>query len=232
MNDKPIIKHICFDLDGTLINSYQTIYKTTLKTLKFLNIPDPLHENEFYKRIGHHFLNIFDDLKIPVTDIEHFINIYKSFYFEFIDDSVLYEGAIEILEMLLTKDISISLLTTKSQDQSDKIINHFGLRKYFSFIMGRRNGVPIKPSAEPLLFICKEINIHPNQTLIVGDSELDIKCGKNAGSFTCAVTYGYRTKEILLMEKPDYFISNLMELKNLIIKKPAKNVTGFYLAFS
>jgi phosphoglycolate phosphatase/pyrophosphatase PpaX len=216
MKEKRKIKHACFDLDGTLIDSYKTIYKSTLETLEFLQINEPLQAQEFQKRIGHHFLHIFEELKIPIPDIEHFINIYKSFYFDFIDESVLYPGVRNTLEFLFSKKIPISLLTTKIQDQAEKIIEHFNLRNFFSYIMGRREGTGLKPSPEPLLFICRELNVNPSDTLIVGDSELDIRCGKNAGALTCAAVYGYRSKEVLSAEEPDYIISGISELLDIV----------------
>ena len=210
------IKHVTFDLDGTLINSGSTIYKTTLKALNVLNIKAVIKEKEFNRMIGAHFINIFNELKIVVKDVNQFIDIYKGFYFDFIDDSKFYPGVIETLQYLQQKNIYISLLTTKGQDQAEKIIKHFNLDKYFNFIMGRRDGIGHKPSAEPLLVICKEIDVKPEETLIVGDTELDILCGKSANASTCAVTYGYRTKENLEENKPDYIISELYELKDII----------------
>jgi len=206
------IKHICFDLDGTLINSFPTIYKSTLKALRRLNIPELLHEEDLHNRIGYHFMDIFDELKIPVKDVEHFINIYKSFYFDFIDESEIYPGVIDALKRIQSNKILISLLTTKGQDQAEKIISHFDLDKFFNAIMGRRDNVPVKPSPVPLLKICNELRVAPDESLIVGDTELDINCGKNAGTKTCAVTYGYRDKELLLNENPDYLVDNMTEL--------------------
>jgi len=51
---------------------------------------------------------------------------------------------------------------------------------------------------------------------MVGDTELDINCGRNAGAKTCAVTYGYREKEILQNENPDFIIDELKELMKLV----------------
>ena len=206
------IKHICFDLDGTLVDSYMSIYKATVKTLEVLKIPSTFSDEDFYNRIGHHFLDIFNDLKIPVPDIEHFINIYKSFYFDFIDESELYPGVKEMLEYLGKNDIHVSLLTTKGQDQADKIVDHFNLSKYFSHIMGRRIGVPVKPSPEPLLMICRDLNVLPAESIITGDTELDVRCGISAKVKTCAVTYGYRTREVLEKENPDYIINKIIDL--------------------
>jgi phosphoglycolate phosphatase-like HAD superfamily hydrolase len=204
--------HICFDLDGTLVDSYMTIYKATVKTLEVLEIPGTFSHEDFHNKIGHHFGDIFRELKIPVPDIEHFINIYKSFYFDFMEDSELFPGVQETLEYLNEKNIYVTLLTTKGQDQADKIIDHFKLTRYFSRIMGRKIGVPIKPLPEPLLMICAELNCDPKKSMITGDTELDIRCGKSAKTKTCGVTYGYRSRESLLKENPDFLIDKITDL--------------------
>ena len=218
-----IIKHICFDLDGTLVNSFDTILNAILKALKQLNIRNSINENELRIRIGHHFSDIFRDLKIDVVDIEHFISIYRENYFDFIDQSELYPSTEETLAGLKQNKILISLLTTKGQEQAEQIIEHFNLTKYFDYIMGRRKGIPVKPNPEPLLEICKALNVKSEETLIAGDTELDIQCGKSAGSFTCGVKYGYRDKKILLKEDADFYIDSLDELIPLLNKKAIAN---------
>jgi len=211
--------HISFDLDGTIIDSFSTIYKATIKALRELNINSKVPEKEFYNRIGLHFIDIFRDLEIPVIDFEEFIEIYKKHYFEFINDSKPFAGIDETLEYLNGNNIKVSLLTTKVQDQADKIIDYFGLRKYFSFVMGRRENIANKPSAEPLLFICRSLDVTPEETIMVGDTELDIQCGKNAGAGTCAAAYGYRPISILKNEDPDFIINGIKELKNILNSK-------------
>jgi len=206
------IKHICFDLDGTLVDSKDTILESTKAALDQLNIKYKLSEDVFNNMIGKHFVDIFIELGIDNVDFDKFISIYKALYFDFIDSSYLYNGVEEILKYLNKKQIKVSLLTTKGQDQAEKIIDHFNLRNSFNYIMGRRDGLAHKPSSEPLLFICKDLQVEPAETLIVGDTELDIQCGKNAGAKTCGVIYGYRKKEQIVKEKPDLIISNLEEL--------------------
>lgn len=210
------IKLVVFDLDGTLIESSNTIYKTTKKTLEVLNIVSEIRKSDLDKRIGEHFQTIFDDLNIPVKDIEEYIDIYKSIYFNFIDESIPYPNIEKIFEWLKSNNYLISLLTTKAQEQADAIINHFNYKKYFDLIFGRRNGLEVKPSPEPLLFIADSLNIDIEDTMIVGDTELDIQCGKAAGSLTCAVSYGYRKRNILEKENPDFIIDDILELKNII----------------
>jgi phosphoglycolate phosphatase-like HAD superfamily hydrolase len=206
------IKHICFDLDGTLVDSSSTIYKATQATLQKLNIDAVLPEPEFVGMIGKHFVEIFDSLKLSIPDFSQFISVYKNIYFDFIDDSVLFPGVTEVLEYFKRKKIKTSILTTKAQDQADKIVDHFKLRKNLNYVMGRRDGIAHKPSSEPLLRICTELKINPDETLMVGDTELDIQCGKNAGTKTCGVLHGYRTHDQIEIEKPDYIVAELKEL--------------------
>jgi len=216
--NKNTITHVCFDLDGTLVDSRDTILKSTQVALDELNIPHNIPEDIFTNMIGKHFVDIFEELKINVPDFERFISVYKGLYFNFIDSSNLYPEVEETLKHLNDKQIKVSLLTTKGQDQAEKIIDHFKLRTSFDYLMGRRDELAHKPSPEPLLYICKELKLNPVETIMVGDTELDIQCGKNAGSKTCGVLYGYRTNNQLEKEKPDFIISGLNELIEVLEK--------------
>jgi HAD superfamily hydrolase (TIGR01549 family) len=211
-----MIKHICFDLDGTLVDSKTTIIESTKAALDQLKINYKIDEDVFTNMIGMHFVDIFERMQIEVTDFEKFITIYKAFYFDFMDSSYLYPGVEETLRYLNEHQVKVSLLTTKVQEQAEKIIDHFNLRQSFNYLMGRRDGLAHKPSPEPLIYICNKLNLKPSETLMVGDTELDIRCGIGAGARTCGVVYGYRTNDQLEKEKPDFLISGLNELKTIL----------------
>lgn len=206
------IKLLVFDLDGTLVSSHKTIYEATIHTLKYFNIGVHIPEEKFYEMIGWHFEDIFNVFGFRVENFEEFINVYKSVYFDYINYSQLYNGVETTLSQLKEKGFLISLLTTKGQEQADKLISYFGLIDKFDLIMGRRNGIKHKPSPEPLIKICEELKTNVEETIIIGDTELDIQCGKNAGAKTCAVTYGYRTKKTLEELTPDFIIDNFEDI--------------------
>jgi HAD superfamily hydrolase (TIGR01549 family) len=212
-----MIKHVCFDLDGTLVDSRVTIIESTKAALNQLKISYKIDENAFTNMIGMHFVDIFEELKIDVPDFEKFITIYKALYFDFMNSSYLYPEAENTLKYLNQSQVKVSLLTTKVQDQAEKIIDHFNLRSSFHYLMGRRDGLAHKPSPEPLIYICNELNIKPSETLMVGDTELDIQCGIGADSKTCGVLYGYRTEDQMKKEKPDFLISGLNELRKILV---------------
>ncbi len=211
-----MIKSVVFDLDGTLISSHKTIYNTTIKTLRKLNLSTNIDEDIFTNLIGHHFEYIFDVCNVTVPDVEHFIDIFKEYYFDFIDDSFFYNNVITTLEILHERNIKTAILTTKGQDQAERIADYFGLTKYVQFVQGRREEFEIKPAPDQLLYLCKEFNSEPNETIMVGDTELDIQCGKNANAKTCAVSYGYRNVEDLKKYNPNFIINNLFEITEII----------------
>ena len=210
------IKLVVFDLDGTLVESHENIHKAAVTALSTLGFDNQIPLEKFTELIGKHFQDIFKEFNIDIPDLKKFIQVYKDSYFDFIDKSSLYNGVEDLLGYLTLKKIKAALLTTKSQDQADRIIDHFNLREYFDNVSGRKNGIPVKPSAEPLLLICDDLGIAAENVLMVGDTEMDIQCGKNAGAKTCGVTYGYRNLGVIKNEKPDYIIDSLIELKEII----------------
>lgn len=210
------IDFVVFDLDGTLVSSHETIYKATLHALKEVGIKNNIPHQQFLNMIGMHFEDIFRELGFRVPDFEYFLKIYKSIYFDYMNESVLYPEVINSIDRLKQIGLKIGLLTTKGQDQAELILKHFNLLNNFDGVMGRRPGVAHKPSPEPLLKLCAEMNVDAANTLMVGDSELDIECGKNAGSFTCAVTYGYRKREHLQNYHPDFLIDNIDRLESIL----------------
>ncbi len=216
LQQKPIIKHCCFDLDGTLVDSNKTIYNATAYSLNKLGIDFNVNEDLFAMKIGQHFVDIFTAFNIEVSDFDKFITIYKINYFEQMEYSKVYDDVEKTLRNLKDRDIRVSLLTTKIQDQADRIIDHFNLRKYFDLVMGRREGIAHKPSPEPLLKICNDLVVDVKNTLMVGDTELDIQCGKNAGSYTCGVLYGYRTKELIEIENPDFIVEEIEDILEIV----------------
>lgn len=210
--------HYCFDMDGTLIDSCKTIYDAMIHTLDRLDIKYSIDEEMFIPKIGQHFKEIFEAFGVDIPDFDKYLSIYKQIYMDEIGKSKLYNGVYDVLDNLKTRGARISLLTTKAQDQAERIVDYFGLKKYFDLVMGRRDGIAHKPSSEPLIKICEELSVQVNKTLMVGDTELDIQCGKNAGSFTCAVLYGYRIVELIVKENPDFIINDLSGILDLRVK--------------
>ncbi len=207
---------IVFDLDGTLMKSADTIYDTMIDTFRELNINTTPDRDKFNTMIGWHFLDIFNELGIDVPDVEHFITIYKTKYFNHINSSELFDGVTELLDYLVKNSYKVALLTTKGQEQADKIIDAFDLRKYFDLVVGRKPELKIKPAPDSLVFITDKLNQDMSNTLMVGDTEMDILCAQNAGCHSCAVSFGYRSLDELKKLDPVYIIDSYKEFYGIL----------------
>ena len=65
----------------------------------------------------------------------------------------------------------------------------------------------------------RKYNLKKDDAVIIGDSQVDIQTGKNAGIDTIALTYGYDTKENLKKQDPTIIIDNFKDLKNILVNK-------------
>jgi phosphoglycolate phosphatase len=208
------IKTVIFDLDGTLIDSLGDIISAVNKTLTYFQLPMLADEvigsyvgegvELLIKRsIGEHNIDQFEEI------LKYYINVYNE---ECAASTVLFPGVKELLEKLKEKNINIALATNKSIGFTEKILHNLGIYEYFNIVMGPESVSKRKPHREVVDVIVKRLNADLSTALIVGDSKFDILCGKNAGIYTCGVTYGIGSVESLIEANADFLICDIKKL--------------------
>ena len=85
----------------------------------------------------------------------------------------------------------MAVLSNKPVNPSRAIVEALGLGKFFSLVYGGNSFATKKPDPEGAQTILRETGSEPQETLIVGDSGVDVLTGRNAGTWTCGVTYGF-----------------------------------------
>ena len=83
---------------------------------------------------------------------------------------------------------------------------------------GQRDEVPRKPAPDGALMIAKELLVQPSQCLFIGDSDVDMHTGNNAGMKTAGVLWGYRSKEELLHAGAQMIASTPLDIQNFIFQ--------------
>jgi phosphoglycolate phosphatase-like HAD superfamily hydrolase len=214
VNDRPA-PLVVFDLDGTLVDSADTIYQTIRESLRRMNVSANITPETIRPFIGAHFKDIFAALRVDV-DADEFLAVYKNLYFDYIDSSSLYPDALETLDRLREAGYKTALLTTKMQSQADRIAELFGLDKRLDYTLGRREGLPLKPDPAPLRLIVRELGASMERTAMCGDTEYDVGCAQNAGAYALAASYGFRTRDELLRLNPDRVYDRLAELPAIL----------------
>jgi HAD superfamily hydrolase (TIGR01509 family) len=120
--------------------------------------------------------------------------------------ATLNPGAAELLHDLTERRFPIALLTRNCRASVKVFCEMFDVR--FDAVHTREDGVT-KPSPEPVLHLCREMNVAPQRTLMVGDYLYDIISGREAGSHTCLIVHGERPE---WAEKADLVIEALDEI--------------------
>ncbi len=179
-------KYIFFDLDGTLIDSYEAALATVLDTLEAHNLP-LIPEDErtkglknVYKKHAH----VVDPKMLRKTHLEMQINHFHK--------NTLYSQVKETLKILKDKNFSLSLVTTGNKPKVDHLMKTLGIDNFFDVITTESDVTNLKPHTEPFERTAKLLGILPsmkNQILMVGDTEVDILGAHNYGIDVVAVTY-------------------------------------------
>jgi|SRR5215831_3106225 len=130
-----------------------------------------------------------------------------------LDNTVPYPGVRDAIEELQGRMMAV--LTNKDVELSRQILSGLGLSPYFSAIYGDRSFPQRKPDPVGVLELMREARTSSRQTMMIGDSDTDVLTGRNAGVWTCGVTYGFGAHTLQAIP-PDVFVGDLRELADLL----------------
>lgn len=209
-----MIKAVLFDLDGTLINTNRLIlesFKHTFRTQLNMEMEEEKIVKFFGEPLRKSLATVDPDNVEKLTDAFHKFN---SDNHDILAEK--YEGTVETIKALKERGIKVAIVTSKRRIMSERSLKLIQVYDLMDVIITPEDTDKHKPNGEPALLACERLGVSPEEALMVGDSIYDVKCGKNAGSKTCIVTYSFFSIEDLLKEKPDYVIDTLWELIDII----------------
>ena len=210
------VELIIFDLDGTLINSLKDISLSLNFALKKLGLKG-LNEEEVRGYIGSGVKRLVEDVlgSPDASRVREMMSLFRMHHEKhLLDNTCLYSGVKEILQFYNSKKKAI--ISNKNKEFSIAVLKGLRVEKYFDIILGPDDAERRKPFPDPIFKVLSELDVTPCQALMVGDNPIDIEAGKNAGVFTCAVTYGFSEKIDLENAGPDFIIDDILDLKNQI----------------
>ena len=108
------------------------------------------------------------------------------------DKTAPYPGILELLAALKVEGVQTAVFSNKADAFCGKIIEHYFGSDSFSLVRGSRPGVPTKPDPAGVYSLMADLGADPQSTLFVGDSDVDILTGHNAGLPALGVLWGFR----------------------------------------
>jgi phosphoglycolate phosphatase len=129
-----------------------------------------------------------------------------------VDHTRLYPGVREVLEHYTGKKKAI--LTNKTEMFVNPILKGLGIKRQIDYAVGANGKQAPKPSGAPVEAILSRFGIRQDRAVMVGDSPVDVETGRLGGILSCAVTFGFHSKEELQRAAPDYMIDTFAALKD------------------
>ena len=219
MSKKTTNKIIIFDLDGTLIHSIPDMYIAMNKTLEHFKLKS-ISEEKLQEFVGEGMLKLTENvLKFSGANLNLIDDFFLRYRKEYSENpcnlTTLMPGVKDILKYLLDKNIHINICTNKRQYVAEKILKIMNLYDHFDFIIGAKDGVPLKPQRQMIDFICNQYDSDENEFIMVGDTKVDILAAKKAEISSVIVDGGY-TNEDCKSLGADFYLNNISELKSVL----------------
>ena len=182
-------KHIIWDFDGTLFDTYPVMGSISSKQV--------LEEEEIVESLD----EILKHMKVSMSrTLQHYekkyhinnklIEKYKKRREDMeIDPCKPYLGIEEICRYIHTSGRNNYLYTHRGES-AIKILRNYGLYEYFSDFITSEHGFERKPSPKAINYLIEKHNIIHNEAIMIGDRDLDILSGKNAGIYSCFFSEG------------------------------------------
>jgi len=212
---------LIFDLDGTLFNTTFSMQTNGNYALEKLGYP-PLSADCYAAASGGSVPEFVRAVLQTAGDREgaHSEDFWKYYREKEVEtdgrDPLPYEGILSSLKELHDRGKALAVLSNKNHEACSAIVEACFGSDLFDVVQGSCDGVIPKPDPSGILHILDRGGFEREDCLYVGDTQIDIRAGKNAGVETVAVLWGYRTREQLLAERPNHLISHPRELLDLV----------------
>ena len=211
---------VIFDLDGTLLDTLDDLCNSVNYSLRTTNFPErSLAEVRTFVGNG---IRLLIERSVPEGTSKELIDktfeCFKTYYAVHCNDKTkTYPGVMDMLKELKKNGYKIAVLSNKAQYALTKLCNIY-FNNLLDDAVGARENVAKKPSPDALYICAENNNINLNNVLYVGDSDVDVATANNAGVRGIAVTWGFRSRELLIKCGAENLADNTDELLQILLK--------------
>ncbi|MFC5051574.1 HAD family hydrolase [Rubritalea spongiae] len=210
--------HIIFDLDGTLIESLPGIAAALNTALAASKLPT--HSIEDVRTfIGDGSLTLCERAA-PDQSSETIHVIHETFLAEYPkawkSGTTVFAGIHEVISELKGMGCTLSILSNKVHEFTTEMADYFFPEKPFDLVLGQREGIAKKPDPSGIHELLGELDKSSSNSILVGDSTIDVITARNAGIKSLAVTWGYHDKSALKAVSPTLTAHKVPQILELL----------------
>ncbi len=214
-----MIKLCIFDMDGTLVNTIDTIAHFGNTALRKFGL-EPIPTDDYKLMVGNG-----SDVLVQRMLAKHgrTMDEYKElhpYYVKTYDNDFMYltapyDGIVDMLSVVKKQGINTAVLSNKDDSTAKKVSDRLFEGGLIDLCVGARVGVPLKPEPDAVFEIMKHFDVSKEECLYIGDTATDIRTAKNAGLYSIGVLWGFRDEAELKSAGADIIISNPMEIAEI-----------------
>ncbi len=205
-----MIKNLVFDWSGTLSNDMHQVYETVMKVFEHYGVAR-ISLDEF--RDSYTLPYMAHARRFGIGCRRDELDAVFARHFRSCGFPEPLPGVEQVLQQLKSSGKKLIVLSSHRQEFLEEEAARFfngNSELYFDKLFGS-----VHNKEDEILPVIKAVDFIPSETIIVGDTEHDIRAGHRAGLFTAAVLTGYRPKEKLELARPHFVLNDLSELFKL-----------------
>ena len=212
------VKAVIFDLDGTLLNTLTDLSASVNYTLERFGFPlRSAREVRSYLGNGIRAL-VEKSLPADKKDMtDECLKVFKDYYDIHKDDNTApYDGIVDMLRSVKAAGLKTAIVSNK-YDAAVQYLKDVTFSGLIDFAVGEGNGIAAKPAPDGVWLALKKLNAVKEESVYVGDSEVDLMTAENSGLKCVAVTWGFRDREELILRGAKNVIDAPDRLASLLI---------------
>lgn len=217
---------VIFDLDGTLLDTLEDLRDSVNFVMRKYSFPEHTLE-ETRQAVGNGIKKLMERSVPEGTEekvLEAAFADFKAHYEENCKQKTKpYAGIAELLEKLKKDGYKLAVVSNKNHEAVQEMIPYY-FGSVFDAAVGAVEGMEKKPAPDTAFYALKQIGIPAEKALYIGDSQVDVATAKNAGLAGIFVTWGFRSKDVLIKAGAEEFADSAEELYERIRKREADSV--------
>lgn len=213
-------KAVLFDMDGTLLDTLEDLCDSTNHALAQMGYPlrgiEEIRRfigNGAEKQIRRAVPEGTSEGKIMET-----LAAFRAYYQDHCQiKTKVYDGLLDVLSELKEKGVKMAVVSNKPDAAVKKLSReYFGDR--LDYAIGPSDGVRCKPYPDMAEEVLKALGVEKKDAVFVGDSEVDVQTGLNAGLDVIAVSWGFRSRKVVIEAGAKMIADDASELEKLILE--------------
>ncbi len=213
------MQYILFDLDGTLTDSKLGITNSAAYALEKFHIKVE-NLDDLTKFIGPPLMDSFMEYyNMSEEDALTAVTYYREYFaVKGVYENSLYDGIKDLLIELKQRNMTLIVATSKPTFYATKILEHFGIMEYFTFVAGSELDGTRARKAEVISYVLEENSIEDlSKAIMIGDRKHDVIGAKEMGVESIGVLYGFGDKEELEQAGADHIVATVTELEEFLL---------------